>query len=967
MSDKTNKYWQDVECKELSAEHLKSEFHEAELNFDIGSIKKSRRSFLSVMGFSFTALPLLSSCLKIPIKKSLPYLYKSDQVVPGVANWYATSMDPLFGEALLVKTREGRPIKIEGNPLSPISKGATMPGSQASLLSLYDGHRYKKPLLNDQSSDWDTIINNLKEKLVKQTKKTYLVTRSLSSPSSIRLINEIKKKYPHFQHIIYESSSMSSMIAANQLMFGSASYSRFEMDKADLVVSFSADFLGTWLNPAQLTKQYTSRRDLIEHKDILRHVQFESLLSLTGSNADQRFTVTPKEERDFILNLFSEIQKMAGRQLLPVGQKIESTNTDLVKKMAIELWDHKGKSLVLSGSHDQDIQMMINGINHLLGNYTKTIHVEENKHFLGPEDHKFEDFIDEMKNGKIGTVFFWSVNPVHTYYHPEKFKAALEKVENKILLSESPNETSKLCTHILPINHFLESWNDYYQAPGVLTSAQAVVRTLFNSKMPQELLMTLFNIQGDYYHFLEKTASSYFLLTGEKFKQYIHDGVHTVDEKRKPFLSPDLEFIKISFSRLLGHKEDPLFTLLPYEKTAFRTGEMINNPWLQEMPDPITKATWDNYFLMSPKKAKEMGIKNGDVIEVTLNSTSKSLPVLVQPGVAYNVIGMAIGYGRQVSGKVAKNLGENAYSFYQYENKTYGMSDDRAIIKKTLKKRPLALTQTHHSMEGRDIVRETTLKEWKNDPSAGSLPSVKLVSMWAGHKKTGEQWAMAIDLNKCTGCSGCIVSCNAENNVSVVGREEVKNRREMHWLRIDRYYKGDENQPEVVHQPLMCQHCDNAPCETVCPVLATVQSSDGLNQQIYNRCVGTRYCGNNCPYKVRRFNWFDYPHDDPMEKMVLNPDVVVRSRGVMEKCSMCIQRIQEARLDAKINRRDLKDGDIKLACQQSCPGDAIVFGNLNDPKSKVSKLLKNARAYRLLEEINIDPRISYLNKVRNKE
>jgi Fe-S-cluster-containing dehydrogenase component len=389
--------------------------------------------------------------------------------------------------------------------------------------------------------------------------------------------------------------------------------------------------------------------------------------------------------------------------------------------------------------------------------------------------------------------------------------------------------------------------------------------------------------------------------------------------------------------------------------------------FFKKTPDPITKATWDNYIMISPLLAEAQKLTTGDVVEIRNENYAVEAPVLVQPGQDINSVSIAAGYGRRVAGKVAKGVGVNAYGFTSFADGATSYSRQTIAITKTTKRRELALTQTHHSMEGRDIVRETTYKEYKQNPKSGNEKKAKLVNIYPPHDYSkGHQWAMAIDLSKCTGCSSCITSCNLENNVPVVGRQEVYRRREMHWLRIDRYYAGDENQPEVVHQPMLCQHCENAPCENVCPVMAIAHSSDGLNQQVYNRCVGTRYCANNCPYKVRRFNWFTYAHDDKYENMALNPDISVRTRGVMEKCSMCIQRIQEGKLDKKKKGQKLKDGDIKTACQQSCPADAVVFGDMNDPKSKISMMLDHDRNYTVLEELNVRPRVSYLTKIRNK-
>lgn len=975
MKDNENNYWQDVENKVLDPETLKAEFGEGEMNFDIGSVKKNRRNFLKVMGFSFTALPM-AGCLRIPVKKAIPYLHKSDQVVPGVANWYATAMDPNMGSALLVKCREGRPIKIEGNPLSPITKGGTFATDQASVLSLYDSFRFKGPLLKGANVEWAKMDAALSKGLAYANEKgqeIVLVSRTLCSPSTLSIINKLKNKYSNFTHVVHEPDSLSSILMANQESFSNSSFPKYSFEKADMIVSFSADFLGTWLSPVEYTKGYTSRRDLTVHKTMSKHVQFESIMTLTGSNADERVSVSPEEETHFIINLLANLQKKASKGYLPAGEQLPETNRALVEKIAGNLWSNKGSSLVISGSHDKNIQVLINAINDVLGNYGNTINLYNNPNFVGADDNKIEDLVSKMNSGKVGAVLFWDTNPVYNYRDQKAFSKALKKVPTRVSFSLSPDETSSECNYVMPANHFLESWNDYFQAPNVLSYAQPVIQPLFGSRMPQETFLKLLGETQDYYEYLKSHSKSQFLnqqsnyLTFTDFWNHaVHDGISLLKTKLAQTSNFSKGKVILAYAKIKKEEAEKGLTLVCYPKVGIRSGDMINNPWLQELPDPITKATWDNYFLVSPPKAKELNIKNGQVIKISSGNTTLSLPTVVQPGMRKNVIGVAVGYGRTIAGKVAKNLGGNCYPFFKFNNGTLRGFANNVTLSKTAKFEDIALTQTHHSMEGRDIVRETTLKEWKSNNSAGNKPSIKLISMWGGHEMKGEQWAMAIDLNKCTGCSGCIISCNAENNVPVVGKKEVFNRREMHWMRLDRYYKGDDENPEVVHQPIMCQHCDNAPCETVCPVLATVQSSDGLNQQIYNRCVGTRYCANNCPYKVRRFNWFDYAHDDKYENMVLNPDIVVRSRGVMEKCSMCIQRIQESKLTAKKEGRELKDGDIRMACQQSCAGDAIVFGNINDPKSKISVLLKNARKYRLLEEINVEPRVSYLTKVRNK-
>lgn len=973
-NDMEKEYWQDVENKVLDKEYLKSEFQEGDLQFDISSVSKNRRDFLKIMGFSFTAMPL-TSCLRIPVKKAIPYLEKSESVIPGVATWYSTSMDPSLGEALLVKTREGRPVKIEGNPASPHFRGGTSGVTQASLLSLYDSSRKSSPKLNGVATSFAALDQSLQAAFAEaqnKGKKIYLYTEAISSPSTLALIAELKTKYSNLEHVVYGAHTLSSQLQANKATFGQPVYPIYDMEKADLVLGLSADFLGSWGSSVEFTKQYTSARDILLRKDILKHVQVESIMSLTGSNADVRLTLSPESERALLLGLVSFVQRKKGEQILPAGIQLPAIDVDLVTKIGQELWDKRGKSLVLSGSSLTADQVMVNTLNFLLGNYGQTLKIVKNPYFKGPNDQLVEESFKELRNGRVGGMVFWDCNPLYSYPKATELAEDFKKASFVACLNSFPNETSANCSHYFPTHFYLESWSDYYKEPGILSFSQPVISPLFETRMFQETLLTLLG-KSDYYQYLKNFVAKEFFPRQDKvlsaidfWDRGIHDGIVQLKSEGREanFVSDSLAK---SLSRCLAMKDSGNFTLVAYQKIGIRDGYLINNPWLQELPDPITKITWDNYALINPKVARSMGLKTGSMVELSVSGKKVAIPVVLQPGMSERTIGVAVGYGRKVCGKVGVDVGVNVYEMMSFNGETFDQSVSGVTIQSLNKDYQLAQTQTHFSMEGRNIVRETSVKEYLKNKNAGNEESVKLINLWSGHDQKGEQWAMAIDLSKCTGCSGCIVSCNAENNVPVVGKTEVALRREMHWLRIDRYYKGDENQPEVVHQPVMCQHCDNAPCESVCPVLATVQSSDGLNQQVYNRCVGTRYCANNCPYKVRRFNWFDYPHEDKYQNMVLNPDVVVRSRGVMEKCSMCIQRIQEGRLSAKKEGRALQDGEVKLACQQSCPGDAIIFGDLNDPNSHVSKMLNHPRNYHLLEEINVRPRVSYLTKVRNKD
>lgn len=963
-------YWQDVEDKSLENVNVKEEFSDG--TYQVGMASKNRRDFLKIMGFSLSVLPLATSCKKIAAQKAIPYLNKNDQVTPGVANWYATTSNLCPAHcSLLVKTREGRPIKVEGNPLSPVSRGGTCPVCQASVLSLYDSSRFKLPKKKGEYSTFAVIDAEIKKALqdsVSAGKRTALVMSSIYGPSTLKAVSDFKAAFGNVDVIVYNPFGNSALVEANRLSFGKEDVFQYNLEKAKLVVGLASDFLATGLSSVNLTKQYSKRRDLFVDQNIVRHVQVESIMTMTGSNADSRVVVSDDEMSVFINNLLAGVQKGLGRNLLDISEVSFDRQED-VNTLVKELLSARGESVVLGGYQNTADLVKVNAINYLLGNFGKTVTLSDRENVRYEKDSDFVKFLSDAKTGNYANVIFYDVNPYYDYYDQAGLEAALKAVGTKISLASAPDETADHSDYISPDRHYLEKWDDFEVAKGVFSFSQPLIQSLFTGRQAQESLLAWTGKEVSFEDYMKNLWSTELMkkygvvgLPVAFWNQAIHDGV--VDTKKAP---ADVSFnFQGGVSLAVKSEDTGALKLVAYEKIAMQKGKMANNPWLQEMPDPITKATWDNYLLISPKLAKEKKITTGEMVTIMVNGKKQALPALVQPGVHEKVVGLAMGYGRTVSGKAGRNVGVNVFPLTTFRNGSFTSGLKVEGLEKIGQSYKLALTQTHHSMEGRDIVKETTLGEFKINPAAGNSDKVRLVSMWKEHKKDGHQWAMMIDLNKCTGCSGCVISCNAENNVPVVGREEVHNRREMHWLRLDRYYKGDDANPEVVHQPMMCVHCDNAPCETVCPVLATVQSSDGLNQQVYNRCVGTRYCANNCPYKVRRFNWFDYAHDDKLENMVLNPDIVVRSRGVMEKCTMCVQRIQESKLQAKKEGRALKDGDIKLACQQSCPADAIVFGDINDPDSEISKKLKDPRYYRVLEELGVLPRVGFLTKVRNK-
>lgn len=921
------------------------------------------------MGFSLTVLPGLSSCRKIAKEKAIPYLDKHQDVIPGVANWYASTHS--VGRqptAVLVKTREGRPIKIEGNPDCPVSFGALSPACQASVLSLYDSSRFKGPLKNGNSASFETldreIIQSLKQS-AQNGKRVALVVDRVNSPSQQAIIKNFQQKYKNVDLIIYSPFSRSAEAKSVEATFGSRDVHEYHIDQADFVLGISSDFLSPGVYPVGLTRQYTSRRDVSASKNMLQHLQVEERMSLTGSNADHRLVLSPAEESVFIHNLLFQLQSLSRQNFLQLG-RVDFKYDNEINLLAQELLKNRTKSLVMYGGQKIEDAVKVNAINALLGNYGNTLTLAGREFTEYENDKSFIDFIEKASEGLYSHALFHVANPYYLFPDQSQWREAAQKIPVKISLSTAPDETSSMCEYVIPDRHYLEKWNDYEIKRGVYSFAQPVIQSLFDNRAVEETLLIWSEAPQSMYdymrHFWRQKQTEWRIPGGfENFwAQIIHDGLL---KSSRPALGRPSFNLRGSVST--PQLETGLAVTL-YQKIGLHKGEFANNPWLQELPDPITKATWDNYLLISPKLAKEQGISSGDIVNLKVSGRQVEAPALVQPGMHPEVVSIALGYGKTVSGKAGKGVGVDASWMATLRDGEILGTNKVESLSKTRKKYKLALTQTHHSLEGRDIVKETTLDEYIKNPKSGNETSFYLYSMWPEHEKTGKQWAMAIDLNKCTGCSACIVSCNAENNVPVVGKEEVFNRREMHWIRIDRYYSGDEANPKVVHQPMMCLHCDNAPCETVCPVLATVQSSDGLNTQIYNRCVGTRYCANNCPYKVRRFNWFNYAREDKLENMVLNPDVTVRSRGVMEKCTMCVQRIQEKRHLAKNEKRELRDGEIKVACQQSCPGDAMVFGDMNDPNSAVAKKLQDPRYYRAIEELGARPRVGYMTKVRQK-
>jgi MoCo/4Fe-4S cofactor protein with predicted Tat translocation signal len=1006
--ESNKKYWKGLEEYNNTPDFVKNNKNEFAEPLPIEDVLNEaglstvtpRRDFLKALGFGLGAVTL-AACQTAPVHKSIPYLVKPEEVTPGIPNYYTSSFN---GQSILVKTREGRPIKIEPNPNAGQFNCGTDARAQASVLDLYDVSKLKAPaLVKDgkvEETTWAKIDSFVKGELAKAQaggKKIRIVSSTVNSPSTNAVIAQFIAKYPAAKLVQYDAVSYTGMIQANQNSFGKAVLPKYNFDKADLIVSFSADFLGTWISGEEFTAQYTANRNYksLENKKMSRHIQFESGMSLTGTNADTRVPVKLSEEGPALIALYNAITGNA----LPGGTLGNNATADkVIKLVAKELVQAKGKGLVVCGSNDVSTQILVNAINAAIGSYGTTIDLDNPCYLYAGNDAEFNGLVAEMNRGEVGAVLFLNTNPVYDAPNAKAFTDALAKVPAKISFSDRADETATACDAIAINHNYLESWGDANAYEGYYSIVQPTINPVFNSRQAEESLLTWADAPvKDYYQFVRGNWEAKMLpAVGLKWEEVLEKGVVTSTAKSAAAYSFTQSLAQVATSianSSKAFKGGDQIELQVYENVPMRDGKNANNAFLQELPDPVSKVTWDNFVALAPKTAEKLKVKEFDVVSVKgSNGYSVDLPVLIQPGQAQGTASIALGYGRTKAGKAGNDVGKNAFPFVSFVNGTMQYATN-VTITPTGGYYELAQTQTHHSFEGRAVIKEATFAAYLKNPGAGNEKGEhKNYDLWDQYEKPGNNWVMAIDLNACTGCGSCIVACNVENNIPVVGRDEVRRRREMHWIRIDRYYSyetknGDVTKEKeiakledldhvsVVHQPMLCQHCDHAPCETVCPVLATVHSSDGLNHMAYNRCVGTRYCANNCPYKVRRFNWFNYWNDSRFDnylnneftQLVLNPDVTTRSRGVMEKCSMCIQRIQGGKLQAKLEKRPLKDGDIKMACQEACSANAIVFGDANDPNSEVSKALRSERIYYVLEEINVKPGIGYMTKIRNTD
>ena len=957
-------------------------------------IQMDRAGFLKLVGFG-VAGATLAGCNKAA-EKALPYLVQPEEVTPGVANFYATVCGGCSaGCGALTKTRDARPIKLEGNPQHPLNTGGLCATGQASVLGVYDHRRLKAPRIDGKDSSWAELDKALMAEL-KAVKakggKLRLLSRSVISPSLKAQIAAFLAEFSGAKHVQYDPLSASAILDAHNQTHGRRVLPRYRLDAADVIAAFDADFLGTWISPVEFAKAYQAGRKADgKNSRFSKHIQVESGMTVTGSKADKRLTVKPSEVAVALGHL---AVRLGGPAAWALGASpLEASE---LEAMASALKKAGPAGLVLCGNNDLGAQLITNWINHRLGAYGHTLDLKNPSLQRQGDDRATAELVEEIKRGDVQALLVLDADPVYDLVNGAELAEALTKVPVTVSFALGEDDTAVLCRYRSPDSHWLESWSDAEPVVGMVGLIQPGIRPLHDTRQALQSLAVwsgkgqepLELLQEHWKHAMLPKAGA-----GKAFQAFWEDslqkGVVTVGgtaQALEAFRQPTVKLEAPSAAMELEF----------YPRVSTMDGKNAENPWLQELPDPVNKITWDQVANLSPATAKRLGLSEGDMVSLSADGISDApvLPVHLQPGQHPDVVSLPLGFGRAGTDRFNKvgphwilaksvvqpgeRLGRNLNPLLAAPGGLRSWYRGGAALKATGENIALATTQQHQSLDlpGRltpqagprvPIVQELTLTEFRQGVEATRHEDQASGSLYDKKAYPGHRWAMAIDMNACNGCSACVLACNVENNVPVVGRQEVRRAHEMHWIRIDRYYNENPDGLESIAQPMMCQQCGHAPCEPVCPVDATLTSSEGLNMQTYNRCVGTRYCANNCPYKVRRFNWFDYPALQGEESLTLNPDVTVRPRGVMEKCNFCVQRIQEQKAES-VRRGDgiIKDGDIKTACQQTCPAEAIVFGDINDPASRVSRLAGDARAFKVLEELNVKPSVSYLAQVRNK-
>ena len=968
----------------------------------------SRRDFLKYVGFS-TAAATLAAC-EGPVIKSVPYVVQPEQIRPGVANYYATAIADGFDfGSVLIKTREGRPIKVENNNDAPVLGGANA-RVHASVLSLYDVKRLQGPKANGSDITWEDLNLQVGAKLkalAATGKEVVLLTQTFASPTTSKIVSDFVAVYPNVKHVTYDSVSDSAALDAFEDSFGVRGLADYDFSKADTIVSIGADFLGDWQGGGY-DSGYSKNR-IPTNGRMSQHFQFEANMSLSGASADFRIPATPAQQKNILAHLYAAITGITISGSLEAGLKSKLDKAVKALKAA------GSKAVVVSGIQEVGAQKIVLAINHYL--QSEVMNADTPRLIRQGNDAEVSAVITAVKNGTLGGLITAGVNPALTLADGKAFAEGVKKLDLSVAFSLKEDETALASQYVAAVPHYLEAWGDYEFKAGSFALAQPTIRPLFDTKQFQDVLLAWSGSTNSYYEAIKSNWNS--TLEGlSSWNTVLHDGFYQSGITSSNYFQGKA---LPSEANALAAASSSGLELVLYTKTGMGDGQQSNNPWLQEFPDPITRVSWDNYITVSASDAAEAGLKNvnvangalnGSYAKVTVGGTTLTVPVIIQPGQAKGSIGLALGYGEKAGLQEEMQVGVNAFEFYNdfkpVQNASIALAEGF---------HEFACVQLHNTLMGRgDIIKETTLEVFNTKDKAywNAIPVVSKnhmeeevtsegVDMWQNFDRSiGHHFNLSIDLNACTGCGACVIACHSENNVPVVGKTEVRRSRDMHWLRIDRYYSSEttfegDNQtkenidglgdslttfgemenpsenPQVTFQPVMCQHCNHAPCETVCPVAATSHGRQGQNHMAYNRCVGTRYCANNCPYKVRRFNWFlynqndefDYHMNNDLGRMVLNPDVVVRSRGVMEKCSMCIQKTQKTILDAKLDGREIKDGEFQTACSSACSNGAMTFGDINDKESEIAHLKENDRMYHLLESVGTKPNVMYQAKVRN--
>ena len=1082
-------YWTTLSEYERDGEylaHADEEFHpdaKPERFFDAEDAGESlldpitRRSFLKLSGFAALAAAV-AGCER-PVQKILPYVSMPEEISLGASNYYASTCTECPAACgLLVTTREGRPIKLEGNPEHPVNRGALCPRGQAGILNLYDPERLKFPMRvgregnmeYDPDLGFESLYEEIGCRLRDAQGKVVLLTPGVTGPANERLIEEFEASGANFQHVAYDPLVSGAEREAHALAFGEQVIPRYRFALADVVLCLGGDPLGQSVSRVEMQRGFAAKRRVRE-EGISRVYAFEPTPTMTGAQADYRYQVRPSDLLPLALACAREliVERGLGNGLADNAQirgllepwTISSVagRTGVaeaeIRRVVDSLADARGRSIVHVGSGatrtHEGLGLQLAGIllNQALGSYEHTIDISASPSRQGGGGERaLLDLLEEMRAGEVEVLLFQGVNPAYALPEAAGVADAFANVPLVVSLGLRMDETAALADYALPAVHGLESWGDAEPQRGLYSIQQPMIRTIFgelakderyDTRPWQESLMALLTASGSgaflrtpdtneenddeppapeqttWYDFLRETWQERVYTQdangAESFEDFwvaaVQLGVHdTVGEERRegPLSPPSFDGSAVADLEVPASREG--LSLVLHTTNVHGDGVTMGNPFLLELPDPISRICWDNYASLSPSAAEALGVREGDHLQISAGGESIEIPAFIQPGTHPEVVAIHLGWGRSTFGSIGDGVGVNAAALIGQENGGLVYAGREVRVEKVRGRTRLANVQGHNYLYSpsyagiyvnkrhgdnvpeeapyydRPIIGETTFNEWKENPYhayPNSTPHGELPrSIWGRqHKYHGHHWGLAVDLNACNGCGACMVACSVENNVPVVGKEEVRRGREMHWLRIDRYYRGHKDDPDIVHQPLMCQHCDHAPCETVCPVIATMHNDEGLNVMTYNRCVGTRYCANNCPYKVRRFNFWQYsdfrtgPHENvrrvsPLE-LVLNPDVTTRTRGVMEKCTFCNHRIRDAKEKAREEERPLRDGEMRTACQQACPAQAIIFGDRNDPDSEISKLWKDPRAYGLLEDLNTDPSVRYLAVVRNRD